>query len=242
MKFENVDVIDALRRIMDIHTEHYKSDFMLDEQLIRRMADSENPEDKHILWMSRPNSTQFMREREVYIKDTHESKTWAFYHEQMHDPILAYAVEITGVKNGSVMGNVVELDYAAHAVRAKELSVTVDKLAVTFEDQSTFYLPFRTYRKEIAAMQGDHGAVHSVAFLPESERELQMVLSRERFTANRQKTGDIDSYIQRIAVQHGKPEMEASRASIRDRLKEPPRSQQDKQSNKTKQKGRDMEL
>ena len=29
-KFENVDIINSLRRIMNINTEHYKNDFFLD--------------------------------------------------------------------------------------------------------------------------------------------------------------------------------------------------------------------
>ena len=33
-KFENVDIINSLRRIMNINTEHYKNDFFLDVDTI----------------------------------------------------------------------------------------------------------------------------------------------------------------------------------------------------------------
>lgn len=205
MKYENIDLISAMRQIMELHTKHYKEDFELDAKLLRDMAASESAEDKHLLWMSRPNGTHILREREVYIEDTYENKTWAFYREQTNDPILAYAVEIMEVKDGIVHGNLIELDYAAHVDRMKQLTVSVDKVAVTFEDQSTYYLSFRSYRREMSAMQEEHGKVKSVAYLPESERELQMILRRERFkTSYHSKSGDIDEHIHRLAVQHGK--------------------------------------
>ena len=143
MKYENIDLIDALRRISDIHTEHYKEDFELDQKLIRDLAATHSAEDKHLLWMSRPHGTHIMREREVYIEDTYENKTWEFYRDQTSDPILAYSVEITGVKDGTVVGNLIELDYTAHVDRMKHLTVDIEKVSVTFEDQNTYYLPLQ---------------------------------------------------------------------------------------------------
>lgn len=205
MKFENIDLIDALRRIMDIHTQNYKEDFEMDSKLIRELAVSESSADKNLLWMSRTNGTHILREREVYIEGTYENKTWTYYHEQTSDPILAYHVEITGEKDGVVMGNLTELDYAAHVKRLADLTVTIEKVAVTFEDDSTYYLPFKSYRKEIAQIEGEHGNVTSVAYLPESERELSMILRREYFKNDfRAEIGDIDDHIRSLAVNHGK--------------------------------------
>ena len=76
MKFENIDLVDALRRIMDIHTQNYKEDFELDAGLLHSLAGSQSPEDKHLLWMSRPNGTYLLPEREVYVEDSYENKVW----------------------------------------------------------------------------------------------------------------------------------------------------------------------
>lgn len=203
MKYENIDLLDALQKIMDIHTEHYKEDFELDQKLIRSLAATQSSEDKHLLWMSRPHGTHVMREREVYIEDTYENKAWEFYHDQTSDDILAYSIEITGTENGSVVGNLIELDYDAHVERMKQLTVTIDKVAVTFEDQNTYYLPFQSYRREMTAMQEEHGKVRSVAYLPESERELQMILRRERLkTSFHAQPGNIEEHIHRLEEQH----------------------------------------
>lgn len=56
-KFENVDIINSLRRIMNINTEHYKNDFFLDVDTIHTAALSDSAEDKYLLFMSRLNGT-----------------------------------------------------------------------------------------------------------------------------------------------------------------------------------------
>ena len=95
MKFENIDLVDALRRIMDIHTQNYKEDFELDAGCFTALPVPNLPTDEStLLWMSRPNGTYLLPEREVYVEDSYENKVWEFYHEQTRDPILAYAVEI----------------------------------------------------------------------------------------------------------------------------------------------------
>ena len=156
MKFENIDLVDALRRIMDIHTQNYKEDFELDAGLLHSLAGSQSPEDKHLLWMSRPNGTYLLPEREVYVEDSYENKVWEFYHEQTRDPILAYAVEIKGVEGDTVRGNLIELDYAAHVERMQKLTVPVETVAVSFKDDATFYLPFRSYRREAIPLEEKH--------------------------------------------------------------------------------------
>ena len=88
MKFENIDLVDALHRIMDIHTQNYKEDFELDAGLLHSLAGSQSPEDKHLLWMSRPNGTYLLPEREVYVEDSYENKVWEFYHEKPVIPSL----------------------------------------------------------------------------------------------------------------------------------------------------------
>lgn len=204
MKFENIDLVDALRRIMDIHTQNYKEDFELDAGLLHSLAGSQSPEDKHLLWMSRPNGTYLLPEREVYVEDSYENSVWEYYHEQTGDPILAYAVEITGTENGKVKGNLIELDYDAHVDRMQKLTVPVEKVAVTFEDDATFYLPFRSYRRKAIPLEEKHGEIVSVNYLPENAKELDMILRRERFKLGfHAKSGNIEDHIRKLAAQHG---------------------------------------
>lgn len=204
MKFEDIDLVDTLRRIMNIHTEHYKEDFELDTKLLFDLAASQSPEDKHLLWMSRPNGTYLLREREVYVEDTYENKVWEYYHDQTRDPILAYSVEIIGRNGNEVRGNLIELDYAAHVEKMKQQAVKVETMALTFADSSTYYLPFRSYWRDSKPLEEKHGEVKEVSYLPDNTQELEILLRRERsLTSSHAKIGNIEDYIHRLEVQHG---------------------------------------
>lgn len=113
-KFENVDVLAALDEIMRQNTAFYQSDFDIDKGIIQRAAASDQALDKTPLWMSRPSGTYCFRERDVFLKDTRQHNTWRFYGEQTRDKILAYAVDLTGTKDGTIRGNLYELDYQQH--------------------------------------------------------------------------------------------------------------------------------
>ena len=99
-KFENVDVIASLEAIMKQNTAFYQSDFDIDKQILRKAAVSLIPEDKRLLWFSRPSGTCCFRERDVFLKDTRQHNTWRFYGEQTHDTILAK--ELISVHKGTI--------------------------------------------------------------------------------------------------------------------------------------------
>ena len=129
-KFENMDVIAALEAIMHQNTAYYQSDFSFAIKMLREAARSDQPEDKLLLWLSRPSGTFCFRERDVLLKDTQAYNTWKFCGEQTHDRILAYAVELTGAANRTVQGNLYELDYQQHFqhIRYAALPVGANRL------------------------------------------------------------------------------------------------------------------
>ena len=67
-KFENVDVIASLEAIMKQNTAFYQSDFDIDKQILQKAAVSPIPEDKRLLWFSRPSGTCCFRERDVFLR------------------------------------------------------------------------------------------------------------------------------------------------------------------------------
>ena len=122
VRFEDVDLLGALSRIVDLHTQHYKDDFDLDKELISKLAVSDRSEDKQLLWMSRPCGTYTLREREVYLEGSHENKVWRFYQEQTNDPVLAYAISLKEVRGGKIFGDLYPLNYREHVERMKKLT------------------------------------------------------------------------------------------------------------------------
>lgn len=196
VRFEGVDILDALGQIMELHTQHFKQDFDLDKELIPKLAASADPEDKRLLWMSRPCGTYTLRERETYLDGSHENSVWKYYYEQSKDPVLAYALSIKGIQDGKVMGNIYPLDYPAHVEQVKLLTCPIEKVTVTFEDGAVVTLPYQTRRQFINELSPEHGTPKFMRYEPESEQELAMILKRERFMRSYQvKSGNIKEYI-----------------------------------------------
>lgn len=199
MKFEGVDILDALEKIMDLHTQHYKGDFDLDKELIQSLAVSENPEDQSLLWMSRPCGTYCLREREVYLQDSYENKVWMFYHEQTKDPILAYAVHLDHMQDGKVLGTIYPLDYHSHAERTKLLTCPIAREVIAFEDGAALLLPYPHSHRQVNELEQQHGKIKAIRYEPESERELATILRREQFKRSyHAKPGEIQEYIDKL--------------------------------------------
>ena len=196
VRFEGVDILDALGQIMELHTQHFKQDFDLDKELIPKLAVSADPEDRRLLWMSRPCGTYTLRERETYLDGSYENSVWKYYYEQSKDPVLAYALSIKGIQDSKVMGNIYPLDYPDHVERVKLLTCPIEKVTVTFEDGAVVTLPYQTRRQFINELSPEHGTPKFMRYEPESERELAMILKRERFKRSYQvKPGNIKEYI-----------------------------------------------
>lgn len=196
VRFEGVDILDSLGKIMELHTQHYKEDFELDKKLILDLAASGSPEDKHILWMSRPCGTYCMWESNVYLEGSIENRTLRFYHEQTNDPILIYAVKLEDVKDGTVTGTIYPLDYPVFVERVKQLACPIERAALSFQDGTRLILPYRSYQCEVPELKMAHGNLKHMSFLPESNQELLMILRKERFKINyHTKPGNIQEYI-----------------------------------------------
>ena len=132
-KFENVDILASLDAIMRQNTAFYQSDFEIDKEMIQRAAASQNAEDKTLLWFSRPSGTQCSRERDVLLKDTTPHSTWRYFGEQTRDNILAYAVTITGTEDGTIRGNLYELDFRQHFMHIMEQALPADTYTLIYE-------------------------------------------------------------------------------------------------------------
>lgn len=132
-KFENVDVFASLEAILRQNTAFFQNDFDIDKRIIQEAAARPAPEDKRLLWFSRPSGTCCFRERDVFLKDTRQHNTWRFYGEQTLDTVLAYLVELTGQENGNVKGNLYALDYQQHFREVIEKSLPADTYTLIYE-------------------------------------------------------------------------------------------------------------
>ena len=205
-KFENVDVIASLEAIMKQNTAFYQSDFDIDKQILRKAAVSLIPEDKRLLWFSRPSGTCCFRERDVFLKDTRQHNTWRFYGEQTRDTILAYAVELTGTEQEKIKGNLYELDYLQHFREVIEKSIPADNYTLIYEHGE----------REIPAGQFfngnpdyELGKFERFEAVPNDPDALQSLLQEERRSREQLPPGDFKAHI--AALRDGLIETEARR-------------------------------
>ena len=191
-KFENVDIVDSLRRIMNINTKQYKSDFIRDVDIIQAAALSNKSEDKRLMFLSRPSGTYCFRERDIYIKNTFSYAVWRYYGETTDDKILAYAVQIKGIEGDKIKGNLYELDYRAHFKHVIQAAVNADTQTLHYERgdidvPASMRVKFQLHPK--------YGDLLNCELIPNNEEELNSVLRRERHGYEKLTLGDIDKHI-----------------------------------------------
>ena len=205
-KFENVDVFAHLEAIMRTNTGFFQSDFDIDKQIIAKAAAQTAAEDKTLLWLSRPSGTHCFRERDVFLKDTAAHNTWRFHKEQTRDRILAYAVELTGIEDGKIKGNIYELDYEKHYERVKGQALPADTHRLIYEngsrEQPAKYVIHGTPDPEL-------GKFERFEAQPNDPEALQHLLWEERHSRDSLAPGNFKEHI--AALHDGRIETEAQR-------------------------------
>jgi hypothetical protein len=135
-RFENVDVIDTLRKIMQHNTEYYQTDFEYD---IRQLTDAAEVErgPKGFLWASRKSGTLCYAERNVFIQDISAHNSWCYYIGSPSERLKAFWIKLGEMQDKTVMGNIVELDYEAHVKEVKRVSHSPTSVDVVFRNPNS---------------------------------------------------------------------------------------------------------
>ena len=181
MKYMDVDVIAFLKEQMEHNTKHYQTDFEIDKKAIARYVDSERKEDKTLLWLSRSHGTQLMREHEVFIKGTADHQTWRYFAEQDNASIVAFALELTGRKDGLIRGNLYELDHSAHAALVVAKSVEPLDMEKIFEDGFSLRVePDRSSVGYYEALVETHGPIVDSYTAPRDKEEHAQLLFQQK--------------------------------------------------------------
>lgn len=205
-KFENVDILACLDAVMKQNTGFYQSDFEIDKEIIHKAAASPDREDRTLLWLSRPSGTHCFRERDVFLKDTRPYNTWKFHGEQTRDRILAYAVELTGIENGKIKGDLYELDYPQHYERVKAKALPADTNALIYE-YGRVEQPVKQWFNGNDHPQ--YGKFERFEVQPNAPEALRDLLQEERRSREQLSPGDFKAHI--AALRDGLIEAEARR-------------------------------
>jgi hypothetical protein len=191
-KYENVDIVAALGAVVELNTEHYKGDFKYDIERFKEAVKNPDGENNRLLWLSRHSGTWCVKEREAYIKDSEAFNLWNGYATILgdvnsymstvvvQDRILTYAVDIKGVENGRIKGDLYELDYRDHIRELNRAALPKHSVTVSYEDGTTLTLPPKEYDGHRERLFYQHGQVKSFTPNPEDEGALRDVLKQAR--------------------------------------------------------------
>lgn len=199
-KYLDMDVIAFLEERMKSNTKHYQSDFGIDTRVIKNAAFSQRKEDKTLLWFSRPMGTYCNTERETFIRDTFAYNNWRYFTEQSNDPIIAFAVELTGMKDGVIRGNLYELDFRSFAEELAKIAVPAQAVEKTFQDGYVEQVPMeRSSYPYYVGLVEKHGPIVASRTIPVDTDRLNEILAEQTFLRSFFKLGK--SPAQKVSLQ-----------------------------------------
>jgi len=191
-KYENVDIVAALGAVVELNTEHYKSDFKYDIEQFKKAAQHPDGDNNRLLWMSRQSGTWCFPERDAYVKDTEAFNIWngyakllgpkdSFYQTVIvQDRIIAYAVDIKNVENGRIKGDLYELDYRDHIRQLNHDALPVHTVSAKYQDGTDIQLPFAEFNSKSERLYHQHGKILSYRADPEDTGALRDILQQAR--------------------------------------------------------------
>lgn len=222
-RYENVDIIAALGKLVEQRVEHFKEDFDIDKNILRQAAKSTDSADKTLLWMCRTNGTHCLRESEAFIRDTRDHNTFRFYDEQTREEVAARVVVPKALVGDKVMGDLFEINYREHVAKVAKESISPLCVKLTFEDGFVAEAPPRSYIEQARQHVSEHGKVEAIHTIPQDQVAHAALLSQLRNQRSRL------------------PIAKEEKPSVRSRLKaEAARLPEQKAG--AKQKGKEMEL
>ncbi len=184
---KQIDVLALLSSVVERYTEFYKSDFHKDICILQNAAWEKNLADRSFYWMSRHCGTWCLKEREVYLRDSIPFSTWTNYADEA-DRIHAYRVVITGRQEGTIIGDVYELDYGQQVQRVIRDALPVHLVTLSFADGSIMTMLHDEYNRERTVLTARHGEILDITWFPESEAALAKAITMEhRFQARKAK-------------------------------------------------------
>ena len=204
-KFEDVDIITVLRKIVDNNTMFYKNDFNYDTETFKQAA-----EGSHFLWLSRKSGTDLYHERDAHIRNHEAHYSWQYYTDTAYYGVKAFAVEVLGNNDGRPFGNIYELNYNQHREEVRKNSFSARTVDITFKPTHTFPETTRTfdvaeYNDNSRAIVNRYGEIKSVKYNLSNEDDVRLA----EILADSRRQREIDAetanaadYIREIVKKH----------------------------------------
>lgn len=198
-KFENIDILHALRCIMEQHTTHYQSDFQYDENTIRKNVLSDDKHDKTLFWISRPCGTNCHKEWEAFQKDSWAYGVIRYYAEQEWERKLSYVVELTGIEKGIVFGNLYPVDYMEYWMDVQRHALCPDLVEVTFKNEKTAVFPRSEIEENRVWILYHYGPIKLERPVFSDAVPLERLLEARKTSRKSVPAGNIEKYLRTLS-------------------------------------------
>ena len=205
-RYMNVDLMDFLGRIAEKVIIHYPKDWDIDQKALRRIAASDDPVDKRLMWHVSSYGTHLQSEHDVFIRDTPAHNCWTSY--RPNDPdMFGYAIKITGYDGLVIKGNVFFLgDYAEHARYVRETAQRLDSVTLTYSDDwgvnagKTITVPRKDYDKDRHHLMSESGNVVMIRYHPTSELDMDLLLSGEHLLSGDFPASNCEAHLRNLTA------------------------------------------
>ena len=169
------DILAFLEKVVHKNTLAYAEDFDVDKITLQLSADESDVEHRSFLWMSRPHGTWCVPEREVFLRESRAYNTWTFYADQPTG-IMAYRIVVDKFRDGKLAGKVIPIDYAKQVQRVVKSALPIAKVQYRDKDEYFCESSHETFIHRVLRLEKN---IHDIRCVPESEAELQRLLSLE---------------------------------------------------------------
>ncbi len=135
-KIDNVDLREALEAIARTNTHsHLHNDLDISIEQMERAAKLSDLTDKTLIWVSYPSGIDCYPERDVFQKGT-RGYNGVLHHgsDKQSEFIAAYAVDVSGIKDGRVYGSLFETDIREYAEFVKNNAVVSSHVRIYVDD------------------------------------------------------------------------------------------------------------
>ena len=168
------------QKIMEQNTSFYQTDFKYDWEMLREAAEDRNAP-RNFFWMSRKGGTWCFPERSVHIRQTSPYNTWFFYGGCRDEHVKAFWVELHGMKDGRVMGDVLEIDYQKHLDYLCTHFHDPAKVEVVFKNPNSCRIfSWQEYEQNWQAITDRYGTAERRRYLVEDEYQLSQDMAGAR--------------------------------------------------------------
>lgn len=198
VKFDNVDVVKFIEKIGSKYVQYYQSkfgdyqsEFDIDKKILRD-AIGKQEQERTFVWLCYTRGTWLFYERDVFIKDTWEHNTVELYAEKADEYTYAFIIEVTGIDNGEVIGNVYAFNYDAFYMNVQNRALDAAYVMAQYEhgvrikDANTVIVGYP---------DEEYGKFQFLQYLPYSEQELIELLHREKQEREHFPEGNTSTYI-----------------------------------------------